>query len=95
MQNATPKAEEVKTTRHDRLKAREGISANFLLLSDIEMSAALGISRSTWWRGVRAGRFPKPRNPSAGCTRWTLAELQEVIETAAVPSKHVNHRNQR
>ena len=95
MQQATTDSTAAETRANKRRKAREDLPAALCLLSDIEMSAALGISRSTWWREVRAGRFPKPRNPSAGSTRWTLAELEKIIENAGETSNKVGHRNHR
>ena len=95
MQEATSQRPTQRNKRHDPVDARRGIPSELLLLNDVQMSAALGISRSTWWREVRAGRFPKPRNPSAGCTRWTLAELEEIIENTGEASDKAGHRNHR
>ena len=92
---ANKRRKAAETREKKRLKARENIPSALCLLSDFEMSAALGISRSTWWREVRAGRFPKPRNPSAGCTRWTLAELEEIVENTGEASDKAGHRNHR
>lgn len=33
------------------------------------------ISRSTYYRGVKAGRYPKPQRVSPGCSRVRRAEL--------------------
>lgn len=41
------------------------------------------IHRSTLWRGVREGRYPKPIKISGALVRWKAIELIAVIERAA------------
>lgn len=41
------------------------------------------IHRSTLWRGINAGRFPKPLKIGPGTNRWYTSELIEFIERAA------------
>lgn len=41
------------------------------------------VSRSTWWAGVRDGRFPKPVKLSARCTAWRAEDIRALIEAAA------------
>lgn len=38
-------------------------------------------SRTTLWRRVRDGDFPKPVALSQHATRWRISEVQEWIET--------------
>lgn len=40
------------------------------------------VSKSTWWAGVRDGRFPKPRKLGPGTTVWLAAEIRELFEQA-------------
>ena len=43
------------------------------------------VSRSTWWAGVKAGRFPQPIKLSPNTTVWRVEEIRalfEVPETA-------------
>ncbi|MDE2382808.1 MAG: AlpA family phage regulatory protein [Xanthomonadaceae bacterium] len=41
------------------------------------------VSRSTWWAGVRAGRFPQPVKIGERCTAWRAEDIRELIESAA------------
>jgi predicted DNA-binding transcriptional regulator AlpA len=41
------------------------------------------IHRSTLWRGINAGRYPKPLKISASVNRWRVAELRQVLSAAA------------
>jgi predicted DNA-binding transcriptional regulator AlpA len=57
------------------------------LVNEPRACAVLGgpetpIHRSTLWRGIRAGRYPKPIKVSARACRWRLDELLAVIERA-------------
>lgn len=38
------------------------------------------VGRSTWWAGVKSGRFPKPIKLSARCTCWNVADIRTFIE---------------
>ena len=42
------------------------------------------VSRSTWWAGVRSGRYPQPtRALGARITAWHVADIRALIESAA------------
>jgi predicted DNA-binding transcriptional regulator AlpA len=41
------------------------------------------IHRSTLWRGVKSGRYPKPIKVGLGTNRWRASELIAVVERAA------------
>lgn len=45
------------------------------------------VSKSTWWAGVKSGRFPPPRKLGPRTTVWLGADLLKVIESASVSSK--------
>lgn len=50
------------------------------------------VSRSTWWAGVKAGRFPPPCRLSARTVAWNVREIQKLLESA--PTKgNVNHHD--
>ena len=51
------------------------IMSNKIYLTDVEVGMRYGVSRTTPWRWVSAGIFPKPLKISPGCTRWSFAEL--------------------
>lgn len=38
------------------------------------------VSRSNWWAGVKAGRFPKPFKLSQRVTVWRVSDIRKVIE---------------
>ncbi|RWM94030.1 MAG: AlpA family phage regulatory protein [Mesorhizobium sp.] len=38
------------------------------------------VSRSTWWAGVRSGRFPKPVKLGPRTTVWRSIDIHELIE---------------
>jgi predicted DNA-binding transcriptional regulator AlpA len=45
------------------------------------------VSRSTWWAGVRAGRYPQPsRALGRRITAWRAEDIRALIESAA-PTK--------
>lgn len=43
--------------------------------------ALIPIGRSTWWAGVKSGRYPQPvRHLGPGVTCWKVADIRELIE---------------
>lgn len=46
--------------------------------------AIIPVSKSTWWAGVRSGRYPKPtRALGDRITAWRVEDIRELIERAA------------
>ncbi|TAN01978.1 MAG: AlpA family phage regulatory protein [Rhodanobacteraceae bacterium] len=41
------------------------------------------VSKSTWWAGVRTGRFPKPVKLGERITAWRVEDVRALIEGAA------------
>ena len=41
------------------------------------------VSKSTWWAGVRQGRYPKPVKLGERCTAWRVEDIRALIENAA------------
>ncbi len=41
------------------------------------------VSSSTWWAGVKTGRFPKPRKLGPGITVWTVESIRALIAQLA------------
>ncbi len=41
------------------------------------------VSKSTWWAGVRDGRFPKPLNLGARVTVWRAEDIATLIAEGA------------
>jgi prophage regulatory protein len=38
------------------------------------------VSKSTWWAGVKTGRFPQPVKLGPRITAWRAADIREMIE---------------
>ncbi len=54
------------------------------LVNDIELAKALGIGRSSLWRGVQSGAVPAPVYIAGRSPRWPLDEtIKEVLRRAA------------
>ena len=46
--------------------------------------ALIPVSKSTWWAGVRAGRYPQPtRSLGARITAWRAEDIRALIEAMA------------
>jgi len=48
--------------------------------ADPPIPAIIPVSKSTWWAGIREGRFPKPVHLSRRCVAWRLSDIKELIE---------------
>jgi prophage regulatory protein len=69
--------------------------AGFLRLVDIigraatktspAIPAIIPVSKSTWWAGVRTGRYPKPtRQLGARITAWSIESIRTFIAEASM-----------
>jgi prophage regulatory protein len=52
--------------------------AAFLRVSDI--LRLIPVSRSTWWAGVRRGRYPPSVKLGPGITAWRAEDIRNFIE---------------
>lgn len=43
--------------------------------------AIVPVGRSTWWQGVREGRFPQPIKLGPKTTCWRKSEVMALIES--------------
>jgi prophage regulatory protein len=41
------------------------------------------VGRSTWWAGVKAGRFPKPVKLGPRTTAWKVEDIRELVDKAS------------
>jgi hypothetical protein len=41
------------------------------------------ISKSSWWAGVKSGRFPQPEKLGPRTTVWRAESIRELIERSA------------
>jgi prophage regulatory protein len=50
--------------------------------------ALVPVSASTWWAGVRTGRYPKPvRGLGVRITAWRVEDIRALISTAKQESQ--------
>lgn len=68
------------TARRRVLKA----TADDPMLTRPEVEAECGLSRSTIYRMIEAGTFPRPRRISAGTVRWPRSEIESWKERQPV-----------
>lgn len=45
--------------------------------------ALIPVSKSTWWEGVKSGRYPKPVKLSPRTTAWRVEDIRALIERMA------------
>lgn len=41
--------------------------------------ALIPVGRSTWWAGVKSGRFPQPVKLGPGTTAWRVEDIRALI----------------
>ena len=41
------------------------------------------VSKSTWWAGVKTGRYPKPVKLGPRITAWRVEDIRELIAKGA------------
>lgn len=51
----------------------------FIRLSTI--LTLIPVGKTTWWAGVKSGRFPKPIKLGARITAWRVEDIQALIGT--------------
>jgi prophage regulatory protein len=50
-----------------------------VLLRLPEVLSLMGISRATWYRGVKSGKYPAAVHPSERVSAWYLSDLEALI----------------
>jgi len=63
--------------------------AGFLRLSQIlgdrtavpPVPPIIPVSKSTWWAGVKAGRYPQPVKLGERITAWRISDIRALIES--------------
>jgi prophage regulatory protein len=51
-----------------------------------QVLALFPVGRSTWWEGVRTGKFPQPVKLTAHTTAWRASEIFDLIAKTGVAS---------
>jgi predicted DNA-binding transcriptional regulator AlpA len=59
----------------------------FLRLPQVLEVIPLG--KSSWWEGVKSGRFPKPVKLSARCTAWRAEDIRNLIVKLSQDAVHI------
>jgi predicted DNA-binding transcriptional regulator AlpA len=52
------------------------------LASFLAPRGPIPVSKSTWWAGVKTGRFPKPVKLGPRITAWRVEDIRTLIEQA-------------
>jgi prophage regulatory protein len=60
--------------------------SNQKLLREKQVLEILPIGRSTWWAGVKAGRFPQPVKLGPRITAWRAEDINRLIQAGALGS---------
>lgn len=48
--------------------------------SNPPITPIIPVSKSTFWAGVKTGRYPKPVKIGARCTAWRVEDIRAFIE---------------
>ena len=63
---------------------RDEPSEALLRLSQIlAPDGPLPMSKSTWWAGVRSGRYPKPVKLGPRITAWRKSDIETLVDGGA------------
>jgi predicted DNA-binding transcriptional regulator AlpA len=46
-----------------------------------QILSLIPVGRTSWWKGVRSGRFPKPIKLSPRCTAWRAEDIRQLIKS--------------
>jgi predicted DNA-binding transcriptional regulator AlpA len=49
--------------------------------ADPPIPAVIPVSKSTWWNGVKTGRFPKPVKLTPRTTAWRVEDIRALIDS--------------
>lgn len=53
------------------------------LRSILAPTGPIPVSKSTWWEGVKSGRFPEPVKLGPRTTAWRKEDIQALIDAFA------------
>lgn len=53
------------------------------LKSILAPDGPIPVSKTTWWKGVRDGRFPKPIKLGSNVTAWRAEDILKLVEEGA------------
>lgn len=53
------------------------------LSSILAPAGPIPVGKSTWWDGVRSGRYPKPVKLGPRVTAWRVEDIRALMQTGA------------
>jgi prophage regulatory protein len=56
--------------------------------ADPPVPAVIPIGRSSWWEGVRVGRYPSPVKLGPRTTCWRVEDIRALIERSTQGGEH-------
>lgn len=58
-------------------------ASGFVRLSSIlAPEGPIPVARSTWWAGVKMGRFPRPVKLGPRTTAWKVEDIRKLMQSA-------------
>jgi prophage regulatory protein len=48
--------------------------------ADPTITAVIPVGKSTWWEGVKSGRFPRPVKLGPRITAWRVEDIRALIQ---------------
>ena len=63
------------------MKPPTSLNTGFLRLPDV--LKLFPVSKSTWWQGVKDGKFPKPVKLTERTTAWRAEDIQALLSKVA------------
>lgn len=64
---------------------RSNLETGFLRLKQVLYpDGPIPVSKSTWWAGVRTGRYPKPVKLGPRITAWRTADIAALIDSVGM-----------
>ena len=65
---------------------------NYRLLRLPQVLELIPVSKSTWWAGVKEGRFPQPLRMGNRCTVWRFLDIKALIASLEDSAAEKTHR---
>jgi prophage regulatory protein len=73
------------TDQHGRIFGELPSTGFVRLLDIVKPHGPIPVSKSTWWAGVKSGRFPKPVKLGPKTTAWRVSDIRNFIENGVGP----------
>lgn len=50
-----------------------------------QVLSVIPVCKTSWWKGVKSGRYPKPVKLSPRCTAWKAEDIHSLIRQLSEP----------